>query len=122
MQVSASTSYNSAASYFHFCHFYFQREINFWLIHLAMTGMFRGCLGRKYLKYLPYFDFLIFSNIFLYNFLLFFWLATLTFMGPIHISYYLPIITMQVGLICFFIFKSSVPVFCRNSVFWFLSS
>ena len=25
----------------------------------------------------------------------------------------------QVGLICFCIFKSSVLVFCRNSVFWF---
>ena len=71
-----------------------------------------------YLQDAPYFDSLILSNIFLCNFLLVFWLATLAFMGPFRF----PISTRQVEQICFCIFKSSVLVFCRNSLCFCLAN
>ena len=54
-------------SYFNFyvIYCYFQLEIKFWLV-------FQGCLIHIYLRYVPHFDSLIHSNIFLRYFLLVF--------------------------------------------------
>ena len=85
---------------------------------LVNSFVFQSCLIHTDLQDFPHFDSLTLSNIFLYNFLLVFWLATLALIFP---AIYLVLAGWIEGLICFCIFKSSVLVFCRNFVFCFLS-
>ena len=90
--------------------------VKFWLINCSYKNM--TCVLRMFdsldLQDVPQFDSLIISNIFLCNFLPFFFFF---FFGWQHL---LPwVSTRQVGLICFCIFKSSVLVFCRKSLFVF---
>ena len=81
----------------------FQLEIKFWLV-------FQGCLIHIYLQYVPHFDSLIHSNIFLRYFLLVFcigWQLFLLFILVLH--------WWAVGLmICICIFISSVLLFYRD--------
>ena len=109
---------NSVVSCFHFGHLYFQHEITFWLIHLAITNVFTIFDSHIFKRSFPILIHFLW-NTFLCNFIFIFWLAILAFMGPL----VFPTIysTMQVRLICFCIFKSRVLVSCRNSFFWFLS-
>ena len=83
-----------------------------WLIPiLRALLMFQGCLIHIDLQdHVPHFDSFILSNIFLCSCLLVFYFARQHFFA------------VGKELIFFRIFKWSVLVFCRNSVFCFLSS
>ena len=109
---------NSAASYFSFfCYLCFQQEIKLcvlanlllllvWLSNFLDSHRFTRCS----------LFFLIFPNTFLCNFIITFWLVILA-------SCLLLFNYLVLGrLICFCIFKSSVLLFCRNSVFRCLPS
>ena len=73
--------------------------------------MFQSCLIHIDFEDVPHFDSFILLKAFLCNVLLVFRLATLAFMFPA--------ICLVLGLIWFFIFKSSVPLFCRALCFYF---
>ena len=109
---NASIPYNSVLSYFQVYYFYFQQELKFWLIHLAIWLAFWECLIHVYFTDVPHFD--SFSQIpfCAVSFLSFGWQHLHLWA---HSCFLLFISTLQVGLICFYIFKSNVLVFCRQT-------
>ena len=114
---NASISYKSVVR-FHFWYFYFQRENTFRLIHLAVTCVSRmmiqthrltRCCPFWFLNPLKYLSVQFPSGLFAGN---------IPTQDGSHSCILLRISARQVGMICYSIFKSSVLVFCKNSVFW----
>ena len=82
----------------------------FMLVVLSAVDLCLSCLIHKNVTH---FYSLILPNTFLCNFLLVFCLPTLTFIGQNG--------TSKIGQICFRFFKSSIPCFIYNQVFYFFN-
>ena len=104
--ASISISYNSVASYFNFCviYLYFQKETKSWLIR--------------------YYDLFLKGVLHIFARCSLFWFSNPCKYLLVQFSSYLLAGNTRIHVSTradFLIFKSSVLVFCMNSVFWFLS-
>ena len=93
------------------------QDKKFWLIYNACSCIETNVVFHQSSlihKDVPHFDPLILSNAFLCNVLFLSWLEIFAFM-------FVPIYLVLAG-IDLFIFKLSILVFCRNSLFWLIMS